>query len=269
MIRLFAVFACCLVATACAIPPPPTYTPMSLAVALDSSELRQELRVAEDGEIVFAQNVSAGRLAILKDAVNIDEFSASSRAFDVPAGSQLQVGQVYFEGARYAGFCTIDLTSQSKSLLGETYFSRSCFIDRDSDRKLDFVLQGGGRWQSVFENQRFDIRNHGLRQDLLMGGVELETPVSFLLSDELAPTVSEIFVYFYAHGDLGRFKTYADTNGTRNEVANGAIYLTGEFPETVEILGARLKILSIEDGAITYQVLNGMPDNRVFSTDLG
>jgi hypothetical protein len=68
----------------------------------------------------------------------------------------------------------------------------------------------------------------------------------------------------YAGGDRDseaqRFEIVFGGNEDKSALSNATVGPRGAFPRTVELLGARIAILSVTDGAMHYRIEQPMPE---------
>lgn len=254
----------------CATTVVPTFTPVSFVGKIDDSYKVGDVLTAQDGDVVFRQRITGGNLASLDGDFKVDKFSSYSREFNVPAGALLQPGYIVSEQGSGIGFCSLGLTSKSKSLLGETYSSRTCFVDSDRSGDFDFAFQGDGTWSSIIQKQDFDIEYRTLKESVLMGGVPIEPSIPYSLVDEKTPVDANFFIYYYARSTGGaRFKMYSDLSGSQKQLADGIRVFGSNLPESFSMNNVTIEIISVDNGVLKYRIRNGLRENKVISTSIG
>lgn len=249
---------------------PPQFIPIASSGEMVEAETLGEVRTAKDGDIVFSQDISGGKLVLLQENVVIEKAGAFQPEYNVPKGSLLQSGIILSEVGDGSGFCTVELTNTRKTPFGETFNSRSCFLDSDNDGTFEYVFEGASGFSGLFSNNEYVIEEKGFQSSSLTASSKLETPISYSPSDQTLQTEAKIFVFFYAQGEnRGRFKMYSDVGGVRNELENGYHSLSGQYPETFNLSGIEMEVVSVEGDSLKYRVLKSIPVGTPISTDIG
>lgn len=272
MNRLQTILAACSAATlsSCAGVLPPMYTPIAIIGPVDDYEAIGDVLTAQDGDIIFRQKIVAGEMARLVKGIELQDDALKNRKISVPDGSLLQPMLVTATGINGMAWCTIELTTEHDSMLGEKFSGRTCFVDRDKSGEFDTLLQGPGVWNSFIERNEFKIQSQGFKRETTIDGPPIEVSLPYELTKENAPVEGDIFMFYYARGEGGgRFKPYFEVNGDRGDLAGGNSLFEPPYPQTISVYNVEIEVISVDDKVLTYRILKGMPEGRAITTDLG
>lgn len=227
------------------------------------AEITSETRTAAFGDTIFSQQARVTEVAQLQRNVPVH--------IGTPTGDirrNLREGELLYrvelnDGAPQHAFCSFDpivvptTPSRPRTL-------RFCLGDIDGDGDFDnlyymrSILGGrreGGEW---VQNQPPLVSG-----DAMSDAGAIETAGYAVLTNHNAePVQLEIRVMPSFHG-IGFQLMSARENGGTTQIDSRNFSRDADLPATIDVLGARIEVLSREGNSITYRVLNGFPEGQV------
>ena len=165
-----------------------------------------------------------------------------------------------------------------KPLVGEQLFGFTCFADTDNSGTFD-VYFSKGRLRQKSDNG--EIRHKGQSgpgSTPLSGGFP-DSPVK--LSEALSYKIEEgantderfeiIIKFMPSHGfGAHRLEMIKLDNGKETELLTGSqnIPSTENLPATLNFMGAKVEVLSVEGKILHYRIKSSLPPDMLISTEL-
>lgn len=228
-----------------------------------------EVRTARPGDFLFVQDFTAGAEAVVNQHIEL-AVPPATRWNSSPANVTFEAGDalVMIAGVgRRSIFCDRRISWHSTNWLDGRSL-RACLVDEDRNGVFDRVMWAGaaeGQYTPMFimgyraQNVEipFTVRTDANPRLMTAGPVITRSAlgayrVAFAIDDRHGPVVL---------GDLTRTGEENRPSASGDDVAASATYFYGgDLPITVAAFGARVEIVSIDDGAVSYRILSQFPE---------
>ena len=271
-------------ATACTLSPDIIY-PLGATAPLDPSFVADlatptetTIRTAKSGEILFSQPLIIANILVLENSVE----PATDISMKVSKRTvELEGGLEFYSGLKVGDSLSTVACSFARLNPGNKGNAKVCFIFESLDEKAD--VRSIDINNSALTSSTFFVANEdflagadpsGPYQRLMLWEPNLFTykttePAQFRPANEeerIAKNRPDVGLRFRLSAKGGILDVVYLSGNKPNEVQGEPVTFeaTDAFPQTVEVRGAKIELLALQDGILAYRILTGFDDGKVF-----
>lgn len=238
---------------ACAVTVPSYVPTAALSIPISEVETGVE-KTAKVGDFLLIQEFAELELYSLDQEVIVPPFSSYNRQYNVPKGSLLQEGFISTAEGSGEAFCTIEITSSHTDIFKSSIFNtKSCFLDADLDGKFEWIYQTSVVSDYVFDKEEYSPEKLALQEQTPIGPHRLSAPITVSDSDRLLKASSSLALKF-EDNSISAIQIDRKDKSFQSDLKDGMVRIPRTLPATLDILDARVTIISSDSDTITYRV---------------